>query len=167
MANRVLKGRLVCLRELQEAFFADYIVAFSPVVRKCLRVSCVESERDYLKTRLKKQKNGKTFFFCVFDAKNDELIGAVEIRDYQETKSQLYSWLNEGFWGGGRYQEVLRLAAQEYFARTNRCFFQAHVDVSNKRSYHALKKCGFADIGLIKGPFGRQYQLIFRREKTL
>ena len=164
MPRRTLKGTLVYLRELREDFFSDYLAAFLERVQKLLHVQNIKSERDYLCTRLEKQKKGQTIFFCLFDSKTDRLIGALEIRDQIETSSQLYSWLHEDFWGTGRYQEVLRLAAQEYFIRTNKIFFSAHVDKKNKRSYFALKKNGFADFAIRNGPHGKQYQLIFRKK---
>jgi len=162
MAILELRGDFVTLRELREDFFTDYLEAFSAQVRKLLHVSDISSELDYLKSRLAKQKIGTTMFFCVFDTQSDKLIGALEIRNQSETSNQLYSWLHEDYWGTGRYQEVLRLACQEYFKRINRPFLLAHVDVANKSSYFGLKKYGFADLGLKRGPHGKQYQLVLR-----
>jgi len=164
MDNKNLRGQLIYLQELDESFFSDYMSAFSPRVRKALRVKHKMSELEYLRKRLEKQKEGKTIFFCIFDNATDRLIGALEIRSQEETGSQLYSWLHEDFWATGRYQEALRIASQEYFRRTNELFFYAHVDAGNKRSYRALKKNGFSDIGTHSGPYGRQYQLILRKK---
>ena len=166
MLRRTLHGKRVYLQELQKTFFSAYIAAFSPRVRTLLHVSRVQSELDYVRARLKKLKAGTTVFFCIFDQGTNQLIGALEIRDPAECASQLYSWLHEDYWGTGRYQEALSLATEEYFLRSNKPFFYAHVDVSNKRSYHALKKQGFADIGFFDGPYGKQYQLIMRRKKS-
>jgi len=164
MDNKSMCGQSVYLKELNESFFSDYISAFSPRVRKALHVKRALSELEYLRQRLEKQKEGRTVFFCVFDKKTDRLIGALEIRDQEETSNQLYCWLHEDFWGTGRYQEALRIASQEYFKRTNESCFYAHVDAKNKRSYYALKKNGFTDIGTHSGPHGRQYQLVFRKK---
>lgn len=164
MDNKKLQGKLVYLQELNESFFSDYITAFSPKVRKKLHVKHATSELEYLRQRLEQQKEGKTVFFCIFDKQTKRLIGAIEIRDQSETGSQLYCWLHEDFWGTGRYQEALRLASQEYFKKTNEDFFYAHVDQNNKRSYYALKKNGFTDIGTHSGPHGRQYQLVLRKK---
>jgi len=164
MKNKNLRGNAVYLQELNESFFSDYLAAFSPRIRKLLRVKHTRSELQYLQDRLQKQKEGKTNFFCIFDKKTKKLIGALEIRGQEETMSQLYSWLHEDFWSTGRYQEALRLAAQEYFRKTKEKLFYAHVDATNKRSYFALKKNGFADVGTHFGPYGRQYQLILRKK---
>jgi len=164
MKKKNLKGDLVYLQELDESLFEKYIAAFSPRVRRMLHVKHTTTELEYLKERLQKQKEGKTIFFCIFDQETERLIGALEIRGQQETASQLYSWVHEDFWSTGRYQEALRLAAQEYFRKTKEQFFYAHVDATNKRSYFALKKNGFADIGTRSGPWGRQYQLVLRKK---
>ena len=154
----------IVLRELREDFFQAYLMAFSELVREMLHVEKKQSELRYLQKRFEKQKKEQTLFFCIFDKETDRLIGAIEIRDQRETSSQLYSWLHEDFWGTGRYQEALRLASQEYFIRTNAPFFSAHVDADNRRSYYALKKQGFADVSVHKGPYGKQYELILRKK---
>ena len=163
MLRKKLHGKNVYLQELQKTFFSDYIAAFSPRVRTLLHVAHVQSELDYVCARLEKLKAGLTFFVCIFDQNTDQLIGALEIRDSTECASQLYSWLHEDYWGTGRYQEALSLATDEYFLQNDKLFFNAHVDVSNKRSYYALKKQGFADIGFFDGPYGKQYKLVMRR----
>ena len=164
MPRATLTGTHVYLRELREEFFTQYLAAFSERVKKCLHVSQSSSEIAYLSSRLKRQNKSSGLFFCVFNKKTDKLIGAIEIRAQEETDNQLYSWLNEHYWSKGLYQEALRLASQEYFVRSNHIFFQANVDVSNKRSYYALKKYGFADTGLCNGPYGKQYQLVLRKK---
>ena len=163
MDEKNLQGALIYLQELDESFFSDYISAFSFRVREILHVKYATSELEYLRQRLEKQKKDETVFFCIFDNDTEKLIGALEIRNQSETGSQLYSWLHEDFWGSGRYQEALRIASQEYFRRTSEQLFYANVDANNKRSYYALKKNGFSDIGTCSGPYGRQYQLVLRK----
>jgi len=159
-----MKGELVELQPLQRDFFDEYLSMFSPVVREPLRVPSLENEHSYLEQQLKKAQQGQTHFYCIFDTADQQLIGAIEIRDSAENAGQLYCWLNERFWGGGRYQEALELAAQSYFQATGQRYFTAHVDIANKRSYFALKKCGFADLGLRHGPYGLQYTLALRKK---
>lgn len=165
MIRNELQGDLITLRELDAEYFNDYTRMFSPTVQKLLHASSAQAELEYLEERLEKVAQGKTLFYCIFNNENNQLIGAVEIRNEDEAAGQLYIWLNEQFWGAGYYQEAVRLIAQEYFRRSNRPFFNAHVDVSNKRSYKALKKVGFAEHGFYKGPYGKQYDLIFRKKK--
>jgi len=164
MKHKEVRGQLVTLRLLHKDHFADYVQMFSPTVRHVLHVPGVENELAYLHERLSKVRQGTTLFYCVFDNQGDKLIGAIEIRDQVEHQGQLYCWLNEQFWGNGRYQEALSLAAQTYFDTTQEHFFTARIDVSNQRSYHALRKCGFAQDGLHNGPYGRQYKLILRKK---
>lgn len=129
-------------------------------------VSSVESERNYINDRLVQLRKQDVFFYCIFDNTDNCLIGAIEIRDQQQCAGQLYSWLNERYWGGGRYQESLDLITKVYFKHANVSYYTARVDVKNKRSYYALKKYGFADAGLFQGPHGKQYDLIVRRARN-
>ena len=162
--DREIRGELVTLRELEPEYFDEYIKMFSPKVRQTLHVSSINSELEYLHDRLDKIEQGLTFFYCIFVHKTNTLIGAVEIRNELEAAGQLYIWLNEEYWGTGIYQEGVRLCAQEYFKNSSRPFFNAHVDISNKRSYRALKKCGFAELGFYNGPYGKQYDLVLRKK---
>ena len=160
-----LKGELVTLKPLRESYFPQYLKMFSPKVRDLLHVSSKDSEVAYLSDRLERQKRGEPFFFCIFENKTNKLIGAIEIRNSQETDSQLYTWLNEAYWGTGMYQEALQLLSKKYFNETDEKKYQAKVDTSNLRSYKALKKHGFIDAGLKKGPHGKQYLLILRKKE--
>jgi RimJ/RimL family protein N-acetyltransferase len=136
---------------------------FSPVIRHLLHVPDTEQECLYLESCLTKVEQRETFFMCVFDNRSEQLIGALEIRDIRHHPGQLYSWINEQFWGGGRYQEAMRLASAIYFDSMPDSFFTAHVDVGNPRSYRALRKCGFAPWRLHNGPYGMQHVLVCRR----
>lgn len=164
MESTYLQGEIITLRLLSTEFFSEYVKMFSPKVREMLHVSSANSELEYLEDRVEKIKQRATFFYCIFDNHTNHLIGAVEIRNELEAAGQLYIWIHENYWGSGSYQEALRLCAQEYFKNSDRPFFNAHVDVSNKRSYRALKKCGFAEMGFYKGPYGKQYDLILRKK---
>jgi len=164
MKRGEIKGNLVTLKPLKESYFGDYLVAFSPQVRELLHVVSGESEIVYLKDRLEKQEAGKTFFYCIFTNKENKLVGAIEIRSSQETGSQLYSWVNEKYWGTGLYQEALLLTSKKYFMDTDQELYRANVDVSNIRSYLALKKFGFVDCAFGKGPYGNQYKLLLRKK---
>jgi len=159
-----LQGKKVILTPLQEVHIENYLSSFSPLIMVALHVTDLEAERRYLHTSLQEMHEGKTFFYVVHDITNKKLIGAIVIRDPQIYSGQLYSWLNESYWGGGRYQEALHLITQLYFARTQALFVTAQVDVSNKRSYAALKKGGWADVGIAQGPYGKQFELILRNK---
>jgi len=163
MKQKDLVGTLVTLKPLSKIYFGEYLRAFSEKVKQLLHVSSGESELEYLEDRLEKQKEGKTFFYLIFDNKSNKLVGAIEIRDSQETDSQLYSWVHEDYWGAGIYQEALELVSKEYFDETQESFYNANVDVENLRSYYALKKHGFIDSGVKEGAFGKQYLLILRK----
>ncbi len=154
-----LRGDTVILRLLEQNHLARYCAQLSPSVCAALHMSDIASEYTYLCERL----NTQPFLYSIFDKRDDHLIGGLEIRSSDISRGQLYCWLNETYWGSGRFREALALASGEYFKHSNEPFFTAHVDVCNKRSYWALKKCGFADIGMGDGPYGKQYKLIKRR----
>jgi len=164
MQGEEIAGELVTLKPLRKIYFGEYLKVFSEKVKELLHVSCDESELEYLEERLQRQKEGKTFFYVIFENSENKLIGAIEIRGIEETDSQLYSWVHEDYWGTGMYQEALALVSREYFDETKEPFYNANVDVSNLRSYYALKKHGFIDSGVKKGPFGKQYKLILRKK---
>ena len=158
-------GNQITLRQLQRSFFDAYASMFSPMVQQILHVPDVDQERLYLEERLVKVEEQQTFFYCIFDNERDILIGAIEIRYSAEYRGQLYCWLNEQFWGEGRFNEALALALTAYFALHPHLYFiTAHVDVSNQRSFWALRKCGFAPLGLQQGPHGMQHLMVYRRK---
>ena len=158
-------GSIITLKELKESYFTDYMTMFSPKVRTLLHVSDQNTEYDYLVHCLKQHKKQIHFFFCIFDNKNNQLIGAINIRSPYDSRGQLESWLHETYWGGGRYQEALKLISDAYFERSGVNQITAHVDVDNMRSYKAHKKFGFLDTGMINGPHGKQYVLCYYRPK--
>lgn len=157
-----IRGILVTLRILRHMYVQSYLQMFSPIVQNMLHVPSIEHERIYLNHRLVHVLTFTTLFYCIFDNVDQQLIGAIEIRDRMQFSGQLYSWLHEFYWGSGRYQEALLLASQQYFSLTQDLFFTAHVDVNNERSCGALRKGGFAHAALRAGPYGNQYVLIRR-----
>lgn len=162
-----LKGRDVTLRPLQIEYIDQYLKAFSPEVQSALFVDTPQAERDYLVESIEKSGQGEAVFFCIFDNAHNTLVGAIEIRPSPQHSGQLYCWLNEAYRGKGILKESMQLAAQAYFKLTGRIFFNAHVDICNNRSYRALKKCGFADMGMSRGPRGAQYELVLRRKQKI
>ncbi len=191
--QREIKSSLVTLRSLRTEFIGAYLDRFSPAVRAALHATSIETERVYLSARLTSSEQAKElgkawagairvnekregakivcdstpkdspFFYCIFDVQCNTLIGAIEIRDACEFAGQLYCWIHEDYWGTGYFQQALQLAAREYFARTSERFFTAHVDIDNMRSYHALRKAGFAPFGFYDGPYGKQHVLLLCR----
>jgi len=164
MKHEGQSGESVFLELLSDKYILDYLSAFSCTVQEMVRVADIGSEYCYLQERLVKQQDKKTVFYCVFDGLDKNCIGAIEIRDGIEHAGQLYCWLNEHYWGTGLFTRAMCLASHSYFVQSGAPFFTAHVDKNNKRSYYALKKCGFADQGIVKGPRGAQYQLVLRRK---
>jgi RimJ/RimL family protein N-acetyltransferase len=159
-----LLGQSIWLQPLHQTHITEYLSLFSPIVRNYLHVDSCDSEYTYILERLEKQQCGDTFFYSILLQDTNAMIGALEIRDPKEHKGQLYCWLNEQFWAQGYFQEAIHLAADYYFAITKQLFITVRVDVSNLRSYKALKKCGFADVGKSLGGWGMQYELILRKK---
>jgi RimJ/RimL family protein N-acetyltransferase len=164
MGTDQLTGQHVVLKLLRHIYIDDYLEAFSPNVRAQLQLDSLDAERAYLMEQLKQQQEGTTLFYCVFDRTSNQLIGAIELRNRHTSRGQLYCWLHEQFWGSGYFQDAMALASRIYFNKTGNVLLDAHVDSNNKRSYYALKKCGFADSGIINGPRGPQYELILRKK---
>lgn len=158
-----LVGRQVTLRLLHERYINNYFAMFSSQVQHMLHVQDVLSEQQYVHTSLTHLERNYTLFYCIFDNADNQLIGAIEIRTFNEDKGQLYNWLHENYWGGGRYQEALALISAEYFRVFDTHFFNAHVDVTNERSYRALQKFGCAHAGFYDGVYSKQYRLIIRK----
>lgn len=154
----------VTLRPLMHEMIHEYIAQFSTIIQHSLQVDSAVSEELYLREQLNNQETEATLFFCIFDNAKDMLIGGIAIRDPSIYRGQLYCWLHESYWGKGYFKEALHAATHAYFKATEIRSINAYVDVVNKRSYYALKKNGFSDIGISRGPFGKQYELILRRK---
>ncbi len=159
-----MRGAHIILRPLTNADEPLYLAQFSSLVQATLQVASLNQEQIYFRERIAKQHEGKTFFYGIFDAQSNVLCGALEIRDKHEHRGQLYCWLNEAWWGKGYMQEAIALGAADYFAHTKERFITAFVDESNKRSYWALKRAGFADLCRSEGPHGKQYELVYRNK---
>jgi RimJ/RimL family protein N-acetyltransferase len=152
-------GQNIVLEPLSAQLVQEYLAMFSPTVRSFLHVTDLSCEKNYLYECM----NQKSLFYCIFNKTDSKLIGALEIRA-PGSRGQLYGWLHETYWGNGWYQEAVRLATQVYFRQTTHMYIIAHVDVANVRSYHALRKAGFAPYGFLQGPYGKQHQLLLRNE---
>lgn len=156
-----LESPHLVLKELHQDLFDQYMLAFSPLICRLVGSSSVEAERIYLEMQLQKVQIEATFFFCIFEKISEMLIGAIEIRN-QSYRGQLYNWINEEYWGNGYYKEAMLLTIPAYFKRfPEEDHFNARVDVSNLRSYYALKKIGFKETGIYKGAREDQFNLIF------
>ncbi len=133
---------------------------FSPAVQQALHVQSSAAEQEYLE-----RLAGLPFTWVV--KTDDTIVGLIAVRDRANHKNQgqLYSWINENYWGMGAYQSALAQASENYFEQTNDLYYTAHVDVDNIRSYKALKKAGFADYAISEGAHGKQFELILRNKK--
>lgn len=138
----VLTGKKVTLKPLESAFFQEYHVMFSPVVRNALGLvpTCSEQETlSFLNAAMHDEKH--KMFYCVFDNQANKLIGSIVIRTNDHPNGQLGAWINENFWGAGRYQEALLLILNKYFESHDSIF--AFVKIKNERSLRAHKKFEF------------------------
>ena len=147
-----IKGNLITLKLLKEEYFIDFHNMFSQTARKALEFPeaiTLNYTINYLHYLKRQADTEKTFLFCIFDNKDNKLIGDIEIRNLNDTDpGQFGTWINENYWGGGRFQEALDLISKAYFQlKPHEKSYIAHVRLWNKRSYHALKKYGFQDVG--------------------
>ena len=165
-----VKGKVITLRALKKEYFIDYHNAFSNIVRQNLEFPefiTLDYSIRYLQDQLSKSQNGTILLYCIFDNKDQKLIGEIEIRDRNEDDpGQFGWWLNEAYWGGGRAREAFKLISAIYFRlKPHEKSFIVHVRLWNKRSYYALKKVGFVDIGYFyEGGKASRHILEFRKK---
>ena len=166
-----VKGKIVTLRLLKEDYYIDYHNMFSVEVRKNLEFPAYITlgyTIAYLQDQQQKVDTGKVLYYCIFDNKENKLIGEVNLREKNDSDpGQFGCWINENYWGGGRFQEAIRLITKTYFRlKPMEKSFIAHVRLWNKRSYFAHKKAGFKEIGFVyeQGKATR-YLLEYSRKK--
>ncbi|MFA5307467.1 MAG: GNAT family N-acetyltransferase [Candidatus Babeliales bacterium] len=165
-----IKGKIITLRTLKKDYFIDYHNAFSTMVRQNLEFPefiTLDYTLKYLQDQLDKAQKGKILLYCIFDNKDNKLIGEIEIREKNdEDPGQFGWWINEAYWGGGRAQEALKLIANIYFRlKPHEKGFIAHVRLWNKRGYHAIKKAGFVDVGYFyEGGQASRYIVEYRKK---
>lgn len=147
---------------LNRSYVEPYLALFSPHIRTILGVPSLEAERAYIEMHLTLHMSGYTHFYVIMLPHSRNLIGAIEIRDPHAYRGQLYCWISEQYWGSGYFTAAMQLVAHDYFSKTAAPFFNALVACDNKRSYHALKKCGFADSGYQLSDEGNSYELLLR-----
>ncbi len=147
-----VKGSIVTLRQLKEEYYVSFHTMFSNLVRKNLEfpefINLGYTIR-YLQDLQRRFNEGKLLLYCIFDNKDNKLIGSINIKEKSEAElGQLGWWINEAYWGGGRAQEALDLMSKTYFRlKPQEKSYIAHVRLWNKRGYLALKKNGFQDLG--------------------
>ena len=137
-----IAGNLITLKPLQEIYFKNYHKMFSTTVRQALGLrqkTSLKETINFLDEIITDPKHKK--IFCIFDNETQNLIGSTVIRSEDHPRGQLGSWVNEKFWGSGKYQEALSLVLQVYFKTNNSIF--AFVRITNKRSLYAHQKVGF------------------------
>lgn len=173
-APEVVPGKIVTLKKLREEYFIDWHNMFSAKVRDLFE-SPKHITLDYtiniLRYIMELNNKGETLYYCIFDNKDNRLIGAIEVREKNDIDpGQMGCWLNENYWGGGRIQEAYKLIAQTYFKlKPNEPSFDAHVRTWNIRSYKAMKKFGFVDLKTVKASDGKadRHVLELRREQIM
>jgi RimJ/RimL family protein N-acetyltransferase len=169
----VIEGKIVTLKQLKEEYFIDYHNMFSNIVRKNLEFPehiTLSYTINYLREEMRKSHEGIMLAYCIFDNKDRKLIGYIDIRDLNDDDpGQLGCWINELYWGGGRFQEALDLTSKTYFAnKPAEKQYIAHVRLWNTRSYYGLKKYGFKEIGFYyEDNQPTRYILELKREQVI
>jgi RimJ/RimL family protein N-acetyltransferase len=169
-----VKGLLVTLKWLQEDDFEATCKMMSSAILKALEFPDTTTSEDivkFLKGRLQRAQAGKFLVYSIFDNKDQTLIGSIEVRDRDDDEECLGlvgCWINENYWGGGRYMETLKLLADIYFdlhpeaeSVTNQ------IELWNVRSYKAALKYGCTVIGYHYNKDGQpdRYFLKYTREQ--
>jgi len=144
-------GSIITLRRLEPKHFRGYHEMFSDAVREAISYPkhiTFEFTKSLLLYELRKEAEGKMIYYCIFDNKDQKLIGSIEIKEKnEEDPGQFSVWINENYWGGGRFLEAVDIISTVYFKYVGAEKYDAHVELFNRRSYHALKKYGFKEIG--------------------
>lgn len=162
-------GKVITLRTLKEEYYVDYHNMLSLIVRQSLEFPehmTLGETISYLRDEQTRVDSGKLLNYCIFDNKDNKLIGSIEIRDKTDAdRGQLGCWLNEAYWGGGRIRQAIDLASMVYFKiHPEEPSYIAHVRLWNKRSYHALIKAGLKDAGYFyEGGKATRYILEMKR----
>lgn len=149
-----IKGTLVTLHILQPQHFEKYHAMMSATVRQALGLPSeapFENTCDFLANEITECAQLGHLFYVIFDAASNKLIGAIKIRAAGSKEAldrgMVGSWLNENYWGGGRYLQALGLAVTAFFAATHCPEITAYVATTNQRSLRAHQKYGFEIIG--------------------
>jgi RimJ/RimL family protein N-acetyltransferase len=140
----LIKGKTITLKQLSEKFFDEYHHMFSPTVRKVIGLSPsseLKETTEFLRAAMVDPQH--LMFYCIFDNHTNKLIGSIATRNPEHPNGQLGAWVNENFRGGGRYQEALFLALNEYFKFEEHNQIFAFVLTNNERSLRAHQKNGF------------------------
>ena len=166
MPPQKLKGFLVTLKQLEKLYIPHIFAMFSSTVRQALNISSsgIDETTTFVENKLKEVITGITIYYVIFDNADQCLIGAVEIRPPDYEKGQLGAWINEAYWGGGRYQEALDLIIKTYFTWKPRAQdVGAQIHESNIRSLRAHQKYGFVITGILERNERKFYTLTFNR----
>lgn len=146
-----IKGKVVTLKHLKEDYFLDFHNMFSADVRKSYEFPesiTLNYTLNWLNHDLERERAGNMITYCIFDNKDNKLIGGAAIRDPNPNDwGQFSFWINEKYRGGGRAQEAAKLIGKVYLRLKSAESFCAHARLWNQRSYKALKKAGFKDAG--------------------
>lgn len=130
---------------------ADYLRPWEPTwPENCL-------EQDFFKRRLRRQMQdwqyGRAYSFLIFDAKDDTLIGGVNINNVLRGVSQqawLGYWIDQDMQGQGLMAEALRLVMRHSFEQLDLHRLNAACLPANERSAKLLLKLGFTEEGLAR-----------------
>ncbi|KKP29524.1 MAG: GCN5-related N-acetyltransferase [candidate division TM6 bacterium GW2011_GWF2_30_66] len=167
-------GQKITLKLLESKYFDEYHGMFSSTVRIILglpETATLEETRDFLSKTVEALNNGENSkykaFYCVFDNLDGKLIGALDIREPGCKDGQLGTWINENYWGSGRYQEVLNLGLKAYFRSNDIDTINAYVRVANIRSLKAHQKYGFEIVGELEVNCNDCYEIVITRDKVL
>ena len=165
MFPKEIVGKKITLRVLDSQYFQEYHTTFSPIVRKAIGLSdrTLDQTKEFLATRVVALKIGKTLFYCIFDNIDKKLIGAIEIREPGYPEGQLGTWINENYWGEGRYQEALDLIIKVYFKIKNVDKVNAYVETFNIRSLKAHQKYGFKIVREFETGQKKYYEIIYKK----
>jgi len=163
-----IPGKIITLKLISLDYTQEYFCMLSKTVQNMINVSSpatLENTKKFLQKRYNLYLKNKIIFYFIFDNKNNNLIGKIEIRNNKNKKGHLGSWINENYWGSGRYKEALNLISKLYFFNTKTQFYTAQIHEENLRSLHAHLKYKFKLLKKFTLRDGRRYyNLVFYKK---
>lgn len=129
------------------------IAPYYPVIAKS--TPDVESTLEYIKRRVQRAEKKEYITFVIVDIEAHKIIGAIFLKaiDWKNMKSEIGSFIDEGYEGKGIVSEGLSMAINHCFwvLELNKVFFKIHKD--NLRSIRIAEKLGFTKEGVLRQDF--------------
>ncbi|WNS76348.1 GNAT family N-acetyltransferase [Bacillus sp. DTU_2020_1000418_1_SI_GHA_SEK_038] len=152
----ILDGKRVILRSLTlddaekvEEYASDYEI--SKTTLNIPHPYPKGSARDFIRSVLEAQKEGRNFNFAIICKENRSFIGLIGLRPVTEHKrGEVGYWIGKPFWGNGYGTEAAKLIIKYGFEVLNLNRIYAAAFTSNPGSWRIMEKCGMKHEGIFR-----------------